>query len=77
MSRRFPTSSQVDSPDTFVRPIYAGNALATVQSSDRIKVVTVRTTGFDAARADGGAAPVEAVAAVADTGLSQLWSARS
>ncbi len=63
---------QVDSPDTFVRPIYAGNALATVQSSDRIKVVTVRTTGFDAARADGGAAAVEAVAAVADPGLSSL-----
>ena len=62
----------VDSPDTFVRPIYAGNALATVQSSDRIKVVTVRTTGFDAARADGGAAAVEAVAAAADPGLSSL-----
>ena len=63
---------QVDSPDTFVRPIYAGNALATVQSSDRIKVVTVRTTGFDAARADGGSAVVEAVAAAPDPGLSTL-----
>jgi len=62
----------VDSPDTFVRPIYAGNALATVQSSDRIKVVTVRTTGFDAARADGGSAVVEAVAAAPDPGLSTL-----
>jgi electron transfer flavoprotein alpha subunit len=62
----------VEAPDTFVRPIYAGNALATVQSSDRIKVVTVRTTGFDAARADGGAAPIEPVAAASDSGLSRL-----
>ena len=46
----------VESPDTFVRPIYAGNALATVQSSDRIKVITVRATGFDAVAASGGAA---------------------
>lgn len=53
----------VESSDTFVRPIYAGNALATVQSPDPIKVVTVRTTGFDAA-ADGGSAAVEAIAAV-------------
>ena len=44
----------VVSPDTFVRPIYAGNALATVQSGDRIKIVTVRATGFDAAKADVG-----------------------
>ena len=63
---------QVDSPDTFVRPIYAGNALATVQSGDRIKVVTVRTTGFDAARAEGGSASIEAVSAAADAGLSRL-----
>ena len=48
----------VESPDTFVRPIYAGNAFATVQSADKIKVVTVRATGFEAA-GQGGAAPVE------------------
>jgi len=60
----------VESADTFVRPIYAGNALATVKSSDAIKVITVRTTGFDAVAATGGAAPVESVAAPADTGLS-------
>jgi len=53
--------SGVESPDTFVRPIYAGNAFATVQSSDSIKVVTVRATGFEAAKA-GGSAPVEALA---------------
>jgi electron transfer flavoprotein alpha subunit len=62
----------VESADTFVRPIYAGNAMATVQSSDPIKVVTVRGTGFDAAPATGGSASVEAVAAAADTGLSRL-----
>ena len=62
----------VESPDTFVRPIYAGNALATVQSSDAIKVITVRATGFDAVAASGGAAPVEAVAAPADSGLSSF-----
>jgi len=60
----------VESADTFVRPIYAGNALATVKSSDAIKMITVRTTGFDAVAATGGAAPVESVAAPADTGLS-------
>jgi len=60
----------VESPDTFVRPIYAGNALATVKSADAIKVITVRTTGFDAVAATGGNAPVEAVAAPADTGLT-------
>ncbi|HXZ52796.1 MAG TPA: FAD-binding protein, partial [Burkholderiales bacterium] len=60
----------VDSPDTFVRPIYAGNALATVQSGDRIKVITVRATGFDAVAASGGSAPIETVAAPADSGLS-------
>jgi len=62
----------VESPDTFVRPIYAGNALATVQSRDAIKVITVRATGFDAVAASGGAAPVESVAAPADSGLSSF-----
>jgi electron transfer flavoprotein alpha subunit len=62
----------VESPDTFVRPIYAGNALATVQSSDRIRLITVRTTGFDAAPATGGSAPVEPAAAPADSGLSSF-----
>jgi electron transfer flavoprotein alpha subunit len=65
--------SGVVSPDTFVRPIYAGNVLATVQSSDKIKVVTVRATGFDAA-GEGGNAPVESLAAGPDTGLSQFKS---
>jgi electron transfer flavoprotein alpha subunit len=60
----------IESADTFVRPIYAGNALATVKSVDAIKVITVRTTGFDAVAATGGNAPVEAVAAPADTGLA-------
>ena len=60
----------VESADTFVRPIYAGNALATVQSKDAIKVITVRTTGFDAVAATGGSAAVESVAAPADSGLS-------
>ena len=57
-------------PDTFERPIYAGNAIATVQSSDAIKIITVRTTGFDAAAASGGNAVVETLTAVADSGLS-------
>ena len=61
---------KVDSADTFERPIYAGNAIATVQSSDATKVLTVRTTGFDAAAASGGSAAVEAVSGVADSGLS-------
>ena len=65
-------ASKIISPDTFERPIYAGNAIATVQSLDAIKVVTVRTTGFDAAPASGGAASVEVVAAVADAGLSSF-----
>jgi electron transfer flavoprotein alpha subunit len=60
----------VKSPDTFVRPIYAGNALATVQSKDKIKVITVRTTGFDAVPATGGSAAVEKVQAAPDAGLS-------
>ena len=59
----------VDSPDTFQRPIYAGNAISTVQSSDAVKVITVRTTGFDAA-ALGGSAAVETIAATAGAGLS-------
>jgi len=62
--------TKVDSPDTFERPIYAGNAIATVQSSDATKVITVRTTGFDAAAATGGSAAVETVDAVADSGKS-------
>jgi electron transfer flavoprotein alpha subunit len=61
--------TKVDAPDTFERPIYAGNAIATVQSSDAVKVITVRGTGFDAA-ATGGAAAVETIAAVADAGKS-------
>ncbi|MBC7803812.1 MAG: electron transfer flavoprotein subunit alpha/FixB family protein [Candidatus Parcubacteria bacterium] len=62
----------VESPDTFVRPIYAGNALATVKSKDPIKVITVRTTGFDAVAATGGNAPVEKTQSPADTGLSSF-----
>ncbi|MGN6578513.1 MAG: electron transfer flavoprotein subunit alpha/FixB family protein [Bordetella sp.] len=64
----------VESADTFVRPIYAGNAIATVQSGDAVKVITVRTTGFDAVAATGGAATVEPLAAVADSGLSSFVS---
>ena len=62
----------VESADTFVRPIYAGNALATVKSKDSIKLITVRTTAFDAAAAAGGSAPVETVAPPADSGLSKF-----
>ncbi|WKB52811.1 electron transfer flavoprotein subunit alpha/FixB family protein [Eleftheria terrae] len=62
--------TKVDSPDTFERPIYAGNAIATVQSADKVKVITVRTTGFDAAAASGGSAAVESIAAVGDAGTS-------
>ena len=62
--------TKVVSVDTFERPIYAGNAVATVQTADLIKVITVRTTGFDPAAASGGSAVIEAVAAVADSGLS-------
>jgi electron transfer flavoprotein alpha subunit len=61
--------TKVLGPDTFERPIYAGNAIATVQSADATKVITVRTTGFDAAPG-GGSAPVESIPAVADSGLS-------
>ncbi|OGB70143.1 MAG: electron transfer flavoprotein subunit beta, partial [Burkholderiales bacterium RIFOXYC12_FULL_65_23] len=62
--------TKVVSADTFERPIYAGNAIATVQSADAIKVLTVRGTAFDAAAAQGGSAAVETVAAVADNGQS-------
>ena len=62
----------VESADTFVRPIYAGSALATVKSADRIKVITVRITGFDAVAATGGKAAVESTAAPADSGLSSF-----
>ncbi|KZZ43421.1 electron transfer flavoprotein subunit beta, partial [Oleiphilus sp. HI0118] len=61
---------KVESADTFVRPIYAGNAIATVQSSDAIKVITVRGTAFDPVAAEGGAAAVEAVDNVQDAGVS-------
>jgi len=62
----------VESADTFTRPIYAGNAIATVQSADPVKVITVRTTGFDPVAATGGSAPIENVAAVADAGTSSF-----
>ncbi|WP_150671666.1 electron transfer flavoprotein subunit alpha/FixB family protein, partial [Pandoraea anhela] len=58
--------------DVFERPIYAGNAIATVQSTDKVKVITVRATGFDPAAATGGSAAVEAVAATPDAGVSQF-----
>jgi electron transfer flavoprotein alpha subunit len=64
--------TKVVSPDTFERPIYAGNAIATVQSADKVKVITVRTTGFDAAAATGGSAQVETAAAAADSGKSSF-----
>jgi electron transfer flavoprotein alpha subunit len=64
----------VVSADTFERPIYAGNAIATVQSADPVKVITVRTTGFDPVAAEGGSAAVEKIDAAADSGLSQFVS---
>jgi len=64
--------TRVISPDTFERPIYAGNAIATVQTADATKVITVRTTGFDAAAATGGAASVETLSAAADSGKSSF-----
>ena len=63
-------ATKIIGADTFERPIYAGNAMATVQSLDAIKVITVRTTGFDAAAATGGSAAVEALAAVSDSASS-------
>jgi len=65
-------ATKVLSADTFERPIYAGNAIATVQSADAVKVITVRTTGFDAAPATGGSAALETLAAVADAGSSSF-----
>jgi electron transfer flavoprotein alpha subunit len=62
----------VHSADTFERPIYAGNAIATVQSSDHVKVITVRATGFDAVAADGGSAAIETIEAAAAQGTSQF-----
>ena len=62
----------VEGPDTFVRPIYAGSVLATVRSTDAIKVITVRATGFDAAAASGGNAEIVAVAAAPDNGLARV-----
>ena len=65
--------SGIVSADTFVRPIYAGNAFATVQSKDKVKVMTIRTTAFDPA-AEGGSATVEKIAGVGDAGLAQFVS---
>ncbi|HEY9209429.1 MAG TPA: FAD-binding protein [Acidovorax sp.] len=64
--------TKVIAADTFERPIYAGNAIATVQSADSVKIITVRTTGFDAAATTGGSATVETTAATADTGKSKF-----
>ena len=64
--------TKVIAADTFERPIYAGNAIATVQSADSVKILTVRTTAFDAAATSGGAASVETAAAVADSGKSSF-----
>jgi electron transfer flavoprotein alpha subunit len=66
--------TKVDSPDTFERQIYAGNAIATVQSADKVKVITVRGTAFDPAAATGGSAATENLTAVADAGISQFVS---
>jgi electron transfer flavoprotein alpha subunit len=64
--------TKVISPDTFERPIYAGNAIATVQSIDAVKVLTVRGTAFDPAASTGGSAAVETIVAVADSGSSSF-----
>ena len=66
--------SKIEAPDTFVRPIYAGNALATVQTSDTLKILTVRMTAFDPAAATGGSAAIDILAATPDTALSQFVS---
>ena len=67
--------TKVDAADTFERPIYAGNAIAIVQSMDAVKVITVRTTGFDAAASTGGSASVETLSGMADSGKSNFVSA--
>jgi electron transfer flavoprotein alpha subunit len=67
--------TKVISPDTFERPIYAGNAIATVQSLDAVKVITVRTTGFDPAPASGGSAAIETVQPVGDSGMASFVGA--
>ena len=67
--------SGIESADTFVRPIYAGNALATVQSGDGVKILTVRTTAFEPAEAEGGSAAVESIAATESSGLSSFLGA--
>ena len=67
----------IESPDTFTRPIYAGNAIATVQSSDKIKLITVRGTAFDAAKATGGDAPIKKIDGAGDSGASRNSSARN
>ncbi len=67
--------TKVDATDTFERPIYAGNAIAIVQSMDAVKVITVRTTGFDAAASTGGSASVETLSGMADSGKSSFVSA--
>jgi electron transfer flavoprotein alpha subunit len=64
----------VEAADTFTRPIYAGNAIATVQATDAIKVITARPTNFDAAAAEGGSASVESITPVADTGMARFIS---
>lgn len=67
--------SAIESADTFVRPIYAGNALATVKSSDAIKIITVRSTAFEAAQPEGGSATIEAISIDKDAGLSSFIGA--
>ena len=67
--------TKVDAADTFERPIYAGNAIAIVQSLDAVKVITVRTTGFDAAASTGGSASIEVASGVADSGKSSFLGA--
>ena len=64
----------VESPDTFKRPIYAGNAIATVKANDAVKVVSVRGTAYDPVAAEGGSATIEAVAEVVDAGVSTFIS---